>query len=380
MEKSAVKRHLYADLLRVLAVFFVILVHSAAKLMVEWDTLPLDWWLWGNAYDSLARACVPLFVMLSGALMLDRQEPTGVFFKKRLSKLLIPFAFWVAAYINWRIFYVGEVLPVDRIVVEIFTGPVYYHLWYLYMVLGLYLITPALRRLLTVAGKQELQYLSGLWLVFNSVLPLILYLVWLYVGYSVNLGVKIPLVAGYSGYFILGWALARAAVPPPEKLGLWAGLYGLGSVLVFLGTWLFTDAAGEFQAVLFDYFSLPVALQAVALFMLLRGVGNLLEDRLSEKSRHRWAVLGKYSFGMYLIHVMLLELLEGGGLGFRLHGTGFYPALAIPVTAAVLFAGSWALVALLSRIPLLKHTVVEQRARKRSAGFRRLPAESREEC
>ncbi len=216
--------------------------------------------------------------------------------------------------------------------------------------------------------------------MFNSVLPLILYLVWLYVGYSVNLGVKIPLVAGYSGYFILGWALARVPAPSPGKLGLWAGLYGLGSVLVFLGTWLFTDAAGEFQAVLFDYFSLPVVLQAVALFMLLRGAGHALEDRLSERSRHRWAVLGKYSFGMYLIHVMLLELLEGGGLGFRLHGTGFYPALAIPVTAGVLFAASWALVALLARIPLLRHTVVEQRARRHAVGFQRLPAQSHEEC
>lgn len=362
MDKASGKRHFYADIIRVLAVFLVILVHSAAKLMVEWETLPLDWWLWGNAYDSLSRACVPLFVMLSGALMLGRQEPAGPFFKKRLSKLMIPFAFWVAAYINWRIFYVGEVLPVDRMVVDIFTGPVYYHLWYLYMVLGLYLITPPLRRLLAVIDGKTLKYLLWLWLIFNSVLPLILYIEWLYVGYTVNLGIKIPLITGYSGYFILGWALSRLPVPP-KALSKWAALYVLGSAAIFGGTWLFTDAAGIFQAVLFDYFALPVVLQSVALFMLLKGLGDILEERIGPTGRRVWAHLGKYSFGMYLFHVMLLELLDGGGLGVSLHGTAFYPAWSIPATAGVIFAGSWAVVALAARIPLLQHAVVEQRGK-----------------
>jgi surface polysaccharide O-acyltransferase-like enzyme len=220
MTQSAGKKLFYADLIRVLAVFMVMLIHSSATLLNKWDKIPFDYWMWGNAYDSLARASVPLFVMLSGALILGKQEDTRSFFKKRFSKLLFPFAFWVAAYINWRIFYIGEVLPVDKLIISIFTGPVYYHLWYLYMVMGLYLVTPVLRKLLKVIEHHELNYLFILWFVWNAVLPLISYLIWLYAGYSVNLGIKIPMVAGYTGYYILGFCLAKKRVSLIGGLGV----------------------------------------------------------------------------------------------------------------------------------------------------------------
>lgn len=363
MERIHGKKFLYADLIRVLAVFFVMLIHSAATLLDKWNKIPFDFWMWGNAYDSLARASVPLFIMLSGALILGKQEDTRTFFKKRFSKLLFPFVFWVAAYINWRIFYIGEVLPVEKIIISVLTGPVFYHLWYLYMVIGLYLITPVLRKLLKVIEGRELIYLFILWFLWNAVLPLASYLIWLYVGYSVHLGVKIPMIMGYTGYYILGYCLARKEFPAGAVAGWWAVFAG-STVATFLGTWAFSDAAKGFQPILYDYFSPTVILQAIALFIILIHTGNSLESKVSKGLKQRLSLLGRYSLGMYLVHVMLLMALGDGGLGFKLHGSAFYPAYAVPVTAVVSFVLSFVIVDVLARIPGVRYAVVERRSSK----------------
>lgn len=355
------KNYFYADIIRVLAVFMVMLIHSSATLLNKWDKLPFDFWMWGNAYDSLSRASVPLFIMLSGALILGKQEDTRLFFKKRFSKLLFPFIFWVTVYINWRIFYMGHVLPVDKMIIEIFTGPVYYHLWYLYMVMGLYIITPVLRKLLRVIEGKELMYLFVLWFIWNAALPLIGYLIYLYAGYSVYLGIKIPMVMGYTGYYILGYVLSKMTFPKSAVSGWW-GIFVGSTVLTFLGTWAFTDAAKGFQAILYDYFSPTVILQAVSLFIILMYAGGGLETRISDSWKKLLALLGKYSLGMYLVHVLLLTALGDGGLGFKLHGSSFYPAFAIPVTAIVTFVLSFAIVDLLARIPGIRYAVIDKRS------------------
>lgn len=359
MDSTASKKYLYADIIRVLAVFLVMLIHSAATLLDKWDKLPLDYWLWGNGYDSLARCSVPLFVMLSGALILGKEESLKAFFKKRFSKLLFPFVFWIGIYINWRIFYTGEVLPVDRMIVEIFTGPVYYHLWYLYMVVGLYLITPILRKLVKTLAPKDWQYLFLLWFLWNGVLPLISYLIYLYVGYSVNLGIKIPAIMGYAGYYVLGYFLSQKTFSRSSLKGWW-GVLGVSTAAVFLGTWTFTEAAGEFQIILYDYFSVPVILQGAALFILLMQWGKDIESQVPRGMKAILSRLGKYSLGMYLVHVLLLTAMEDGGLGFELHGSAFHPAFAIPVTALVSFGVSYGVVELLARIPVLRYAVVER--------------------
>lgn len=358
------KNYFYADIIRVLAVFMVVLIHSAATLLNEWGEIPFDYWMWGNAYDSLSRASVPLFIMLSGALILGKQEDTRLFFKKRFSRLLFPFIFWVTVYINWRIFYMGHVLPVDKMIIEIFTGPVYYHLWYLYMVMGLYIITPVLRKLLQVIEGRELLYLFILWFIWNAALPLIGYLIYLYVGYSVHLGIKIPMIMGYTGYYILGYILSQKTFTK-NAVSRWGAIFAGSSLLTFLGTWAFTDAAKGFQAILYDYFSPTVILQAVALFIILMYSGGVLETRIPAGGKKALGLLGKYSLGMYLVHVLLLTALGDGGLGFKLHGSSFHPAFAIPVTAIVAFALSFVIVDLLARIPGIRYAVVEKRAPSR---------------
>ena len=81
---------LSVDLIKTLAIVLVILLHAAIEKFPITDvvnqTVVVRWWS-VNIYDSLARVCIPLFVMLSGALLLQPNkldEPMRAFFKKRL--------------------------------------------------------------------------------------------------------------------------------------------------------------------------------------------------------------------------------------------------------------------------------------------------------
>ena len=105
-----------------------------------------NWWT-VNVYGAIGHLGVPLFVLLSGALLLDSSkadEPLGVFFKKRFRRIGLPVIFWSIAYFAWDFYVHGKPLSVDNIVQGVFSGA-YVHLWFLYLLIGLYLITPVLR-------------------------------------------------------------------------------------------------------------------------------------------------------------------------------------------------------------------------------------------
>ena len=85
----------WLDVLRFVAIFMVLISHSADPFnaSVEARTNP-DFNLWGSAFGSLVRACVPLFVMMTGLLLLPVKQEMGSFYKKRISRVLYPFLVW----------------------------------------------------------------------------------------------------------------------------------------------------------------------------------------------------------------------------------------------------------------------------------------------
>ncbi|HCI5633973.1 TPA: acyltransferase family protein, partial [Klebsiella variicola subsp. variicola] len=96
---------MWANNLRVFSAFAVVMLHVAAGFVggIELSDLNYgnrEWWA-GNIYDSVTRWCVPLFVMISGYFLLNKDEPTSVFFKKRLNKILIPLIFWSVFFSFW---------------------------------------------------------------------------------------------------------------------------------------------------------------------------------------------------------------------------------------------------------------------------------------
>jgi len=168
MEKD--KRIPWLDWLRVIACFMVMVVHSTEPFYLggEGSLIASESNMWWVAFfDSFVRYCVPLFVVASGYLLLPLHDTTGEFFRKRAVKILIPFIVWSVFYA----LYWGE--PVDNL--ENLLLNFNYaagHLWFVYMILGLYLIMPLLSPWAEKVSKKELTICLAIWL-FTTFIPLI---------------------------------------------------------------------------------------------------------------------------------------------------------------------------------------------------------------
>src|SRR5262249_47848051 len=145
---------LWIDQARSAAALAVVVLHVAAGVVggVS-DSTSFAWWV-GNIVDSAVRWCVPVFVMITGTLLLDLEKPMGsfsAFYVRRAARLGGPLVFWSALYLIYnaaRDYLKFGHVDLDTLAGMLLAGQPHYHLWYLYMLLGLYLSAPFVRVLL----------------------------------------------------------------------------------------------------------------------------------------------------------------------------------------------------------------------------------------
>ena len=158
------------------------------------------WWS-TSVYLALVIMGVPLFIMLSGSLLLvpsKVNEPIRVFLKKRLSRIGIAFVFWSIVYFAWDYFINHAALTVNSIIQSFLSGGAYKQFWFIYLIMGLYLITPILRIVVAHADRRILRYLIILWFIGVSLIPLF----HLISGFTVD--DNLFAFGGFIGYFVLG--------------------------------------------------------------------------------------------------------------------------------------------------------------------------------
>ncbi len=343
-------RKLYADAARALGIVLVVALHIAGALVDRgYASGRANWWA-ANLVDATARIGVPLFVLVSGALLLDplREESLGTFFRKRINKVVIPLLGWAVIYLLWRIGFGGEHLSLGDALRAIMEGTVAYHFWFLYMILGLYLATPILRIFTRHAGMPELGYFLAAWLVAVCLPPILSRL------FHLTLGLDWVVFTGFSGYFIAGRFLDL--LQPSRKQNIAALVIYLAALVVtILGTYLLLRSSGQYNSFFYEYLSLNVILMSLTAFMLLQGLPyEAIYARFARLGR-LVSVLSSTSFGVYMVHVMLIALFKSGRLGFVLNGARIAPGVGILVNFLVVMPLSVAIVILLQRIPILKH-------------------------
>lgn len=350
------KKIFRVDFIRVMAAFFVVLLHTSGLYLGLWKKVKFNVWMTQNLYDSFTRMAVPLFVMLSGALLLNKEETYSDFFKKRISKIIIPFITWIGVYLCWRIFYLNEDLGIKRISKCVVQGPVYYHLWYLYMLIGLYLITPIIWKITKNSNKTDLRYIMGLWIIFTSIIPTATYIARIRFNIDVSVGITVPMMTGYIGYYIMGYYLNRIEHTKSVIIFSWVGLIGSWMTISF-GTWYFTDYSKAFNDVFYSYYSPTVALESICGFTLLSYYGDRLDGKISDKAKGIFSKLGNASFGVYLVHPLILDLFLKDDLWFptRLFTTN--PISSIMLVTLQVTAISFFIALILLKLPLLRYTV-----------------------
>ncbi|MCL1887337.1 MAG: acyltransferase family protein, partial [Kiritimatiellaeota bacterium] len=225
----------YLDVARVVAVASMVLLHAAMNKVL---TLPVasSGWRAGNVYDSMARFCVPLFLMISGALFLrpGKEIPLGRLYGRHILRIATAFVFWSVAYALfatwWRARFYGESSGALGFLNLCVQG--HHHLWFLHVIAGLYMIVPFLKKI--TADKRLAEYFLLLALVFAVVIPTLagslpaLALPLQTVAPNVDFAAAAPknmqlyFVLGYPFYFVAGVYLHQHTLPPWARRAVYA--------------------------------------------------------------------------------------------------------------------------------------------------------------
>lgn len=347
--KTETAHFYWIDLIRLVAVFQVILVHLSYVIFFKEELFSPNW-IAANFYDSFSRMGVPLFFMVSGYLLLGKSEPLSDFFRKRFVKVGIPTLFWSVAYLLWSVDAygngtMGPLAVMISMLKAIYIGDVEIHLWFLYILIGIYLVVPILRVFVSAASRRDLTYFVIIWFVATPFLEMMNRIT----GFQTAL--VIPVVVGYVGYFVMGYLLAGVRMGRRGRL-----LSGLGCVfsiaVIFFGTNWLSVGSGPIDAYFYSYFSPPTVLVSVCGFLLLKDLGQNLG-----KAGALVRTIASTSFGIFLIHILVIQLLRNGTLGFRLYSWVAPSVYMIPMTGIVVFFISFVVVFVLRKIPVVKMIV-----------------------
>ncbi len=340
----------YADLLRTFATIAVIVLHLAGSQMANVAVGSHAWQIF-NLYNSLVRWCVPMFVMLSGMFMLDSKHalPLSKLFFHNCLRIIVCLMFWGAVYalIDYWLAGVFSWRGLWQAMLNALRGNTHYHLWFCYMILGLYLVTPCLRAFVRGASRADLHYFLLLCFLFASLLPMA-FQVWpnatapLHTWYD-RMGVK--LVLGYVGYYVAGYYLREYTIGRITEAIIYV-LGVLGAIVTVWGTKALSLQYGALNQFFYDYFAPNVAFFAVAIVVLFRYVLGVSEER---SRRQRLSHVARIAFGIYLVHDLFIILLRNIGLTTL----SFAPVASVPVLTAVVFLLSFALAWLINHIPFI---------------------------
>ena len=154
------------DAIRLFATVAIVLLHTAANGVNRLPQGSPDWWL-ANVLDTACRAGVPLFLMLSGALLLNRSHQSAKqFYHNRLHKLALPLLLWSLFYLLWSALKAQikqQPYGFETAAEQLLAGAPYFHLWFIFMLAGVYLLLPLLRRFwqqLTPAQQTQFCWLT----------------------------------------------------------------------------------------------------------------------------------------------------------------------------------------------------------------------------
>ena len=353
---SKQKRIPYFDALRVLAALAVIMIHVAAKRWVLADVGTSEWQI-SNIYDGLVRWAVPVFIMISGALLLDpkKQFDTKSFYRKNILRLVTAFVFWSLIYVLFNIFVFKQYSGFSWALRKFVSGE--YHMWFIYMLLGLYIATPVLR--LITKDKKTTRYfltigflisfgLSGLKMIFEGL--------WMgtgntYCNYMAGLvGSVVDLMgfkfaAGFVLYYVLGYYLRSIEInQKKQRIAYVLGI--IGAMITVLFTWWVSSSSGE-KWDIFVNNSLWVLVQAIAVFIFAKYHMNEIGKNKAIK------LFSRLSFGIYLVHILVLN----ASMTWVLKGVEWNFA-TIPLIVVGVFALSAAISWLISKIPVLNKYVM----------------------
>ena len=265
------------DIIRIFAFVFIVFLHTLNR------QFGVDVWMGGYAIISIG---VNLFIMISGYLLLDKTEEAIVFFKKRILNILPLFLVFNIIYI-----YFGKIPIIPVLKGKAISAS---HFWYIYMILGLYLLTPWLQKVLKYAEKETL-FVVFLWFLCNILNPYLRYFNLAEIPFS-----NFPLT-GFIGYYILGYFVKKYDNKVKRtSFILIIVIYALGFLISFFSTKYVLAVTGKRVSDFFDKNSLGTFIMTLSFFVFWCKFNFSKRDRIIK-------IVAESTYFAFLVHLIVLH-------------------------------------------------------------------------
>lgn len=351
-----IKRVYSFDFIRILATFMVIMIHTSGTFISSQNSGVFAFTV-ANFLDSLSQIAVPLFLMLSGALMLNEDKEVTI--KRSLKYALNIFVLLCL----WSVFYAvvsnflmpllrGQAISLNlpKFITDCLMG--HHHMWYLYLIIGLYLVTPLLRLFVKKSNKKILLYLIVLILVFQFLPPFVDLISGNLFGiriFSIYIDqFKVYYLSEYLIYYIAGWFVANITLSKKHHIAVYiSGIAGFS--LTFGLIELFIKKDPKVYDSLYSANSITIFCAALATFVFFF---YLLKGKTFGKASGFVAYLSKLTFGVYLIHELFRSVLEEF-LMPRIPNALVYIMVCFTLISVISFGTAF----VMSKIPLVKKLI-----------------------
>ncbi|MCL2305175.1 MAG: acyltransferase family protein [Planctomycetaceae bacterium] len=355
-------RLFWIDLIRVVSAFFVITIHTCGRTAGGYDesgeTLA---WIVSKCYHDLSHVAVPLFVMISGVLLLGRNEEPIPFYRKRFGKVLWPFLAWCCIYIFCR-WLNGQGLADETPITltssvgAILSHNINGHFWFMYMLISLYLVAPFLSVFVRHASKYMLSVFLILCFFAVVLFPVINHFAKEALEIS-KINFQFEFVSRWVGFFIAGYVLKDCLISKRQTaiaFVLWFCLSIAKPVNVYLGTSShptlvsLCDFLGNY---VFSIVSHQVVLSLLA-FLVLRSLGDLPSLPSSRLGR-MISGIAPLTFGIYLSHMLIVTpVMKKLALGSC--ESWAVVLFAVPILTLLIYLVTAVMVSLIRRIRYLR--------------------------
>ncbi len=350
------RRHYGFDILRILACYMVIQIHTGefyyignGGAVINTPNSHIVGW-----YNSLFRTCVPLFVMLSGYFLFPVTD-TRIFFKKRMSRVAVPFIIWCVLYALY--YYFTGSADFKTTLINIAHIPVNYgveigHLWFVYMLLGLYLFAPLISGWVITSSRKNMEFYLLLWGIALSLpyIHIIFPAIWGECFW--NHTPMLYYFSGFLGYVILANYIKRFHLQPK------AWNYSLGLILLITGYaitaygFLHLLPIEKYNSTLeitWGFETINVAIMTAGLFFMLK---NISIQNTNSFAVRLFSDVSAKSYGIYLAHIMILN-----GVHNWMDKYFESAAIKLPLIALTTFIITYGIIKILSYLPRSKWLV-----------------------
>ena len=221
------ERIFYYDALRAFAIIAVIICHvdmffgpltSQTQVIAQ------------MTFHDIGRIGVPIFLMISGALLLNRDYPDlGQFLKKRFARIIYPFIFWIILILGQL--YLYHYYP--SYLWKVFIGEPSIT-WYFWTLIGIYLFIPVINAFIKEYGEKGIKYFLAIWFITMVLRTFNAYPLWQY--FDLNM------FAGYIGYPILGYWLSTKKFNMSDAK---VCIMGLVTLIISLSVFVYLNYIGS---------------------------------------------------------------------------------------------------------------------------------------